>query len=252
MHVTARPGLLDAARRLRHDDGGLALLEFALSLPLVLAMGAYGIELSNLALANMRISQYALDLADNASRVGQSSNLASVQLRESDLNDVLTATALEGQALNLTTRGRITLSSLENVQQSYDTAPIQRIHWQRCIGALGTTANDGYDSSYGTAPVAAGTTATQANAGTAQASGMGDAGSQVIAPSGSGLMFVEINYNYRPLFGSLFVSTTKIHYIASFIVRDKRDFSQIYNPSPGQTRSTCDLHNANPPAYKLS
>lgn len=225
--------------RLRSDTSGLAMLEFAFSLPLVMAMGGYGIEISNLALANLRVSQYTLDLADNASRVGAMSSLSVEQLRESDMNDVLQATRLEGNPVHLTTYGRVTVSSLENVQQSYDNAPVQRIHWQRCIGLKSGT---GYDSSYGTTTATAGTDATSANAGTTQTAGIGDAGSKVIAPAGSGLIFVEVNYDYQSLFGTLFVPKTKIHYIASFIVRDKRDFSQIFNPSPAATRSTCNIY----------
>jgi hypothetical protein len=141
----------------------------------------------------------------------------------------------------LTTNGRITLSSLENIQQSYDTAtgPVQRIHWQRC---LGTKSGAGYDSSYGTTTTTAGTTATLADAGTTVASGMGNAGAQVTAPVGSGVMFVEVNYLTKPLFGSFLVSPTRIHYIASFIVRDGRSYSQLYNPSPGATQMTCDKY----------
>ena len=59
-------------------------------------------------------------------------------------------------------------------------------------------------------------------------------------------MFVEINYDYQPLFGTLFVKPSKIHYIASFIVRDNRDYSQIINPAPTATASTCNLHTAAP------
>jgi hypothetical protein len=56
--------------------------------------------------------------------------------------------------------------------------PVQRIHWQRCLGKRSGT---GYDSSYGTTTTTAGTTATLANAGTVSA-GMGDAGLMVSAP----------------------------------------------------------------------
>jgi len=228
-------------RRLRADRKGLALLEFAFSLPLVLGIGAYGIEVANLAIINLRISQIALTLADNASRVGTYSSLSSQQLREVDINDVLQAARYQGDGIDLTTNGRIILSSLENVQQSYDTAAVQRIHWQRCIGLKRGT---GYDSSYGTTSASAGTTATSANAGTAAASGMGDAGAMVMAPSGAGVMFVEINYLTQPLFGGWLTSPARVHYIASFVVRDRRDYSQVYNPSPTATRSTCDLYAA--------
>lgn len=243
MHVT-RPLLSRMrgfARSIWRHEGGLALIEFAYAAPIVMTIGCYGIEISHLALTNLRVSEIALNLADSASRVGVSSNLATTQLREVDINDVLQGARLKGAVggMNLTTYGRVTLSSLENVQQTYDTAPVQRIHWQRCIGLMSGT---GYDSTYGTTSTTAGTDATQTNAGTTTASGMGDTGFKVSAPAGSGLMFVEVNYNFQPLFGSLFVSPRIIHYTASFIVRDKRDFAQVYNPSPAATRSTCNLH----------
>lgn len=226
-------------RRFRRDRSGVAMLEFAFAMPLMLGVGCYGLETANLALINLRISQIALALADNASRVGTYSSLTSQQLREVDVNDIFAATRYQGQGINLTTNGRIILSSLENVQQSYDTAAVQRIHWQRC---LGTKSGTGYDSTYGTTTTSAGTTATSSNAGTTAASGMGDTGAQVNAPSGSGVMFVEINYLTKPLFGTWLTSPARIHYVASFIVRDRRDFSQIYNPSPTATRMTCDKY----------
>lgn len=239
MHaMTARP-FLRRLHRICDDTRGLALLEFALGMPVFLALGGYGVEVSNLAITNMRISQYALQVADNASRIGVNSGLATYQIREGDLNDVLQGLRLFGAGAKLTTYGRVTISSLENIQQSYDAAPVQRIHWQRCVGL---PSGAGFDSSYGTTTAAAGTTATLANAGTAAPSGMGDPGKQLNAPSGSGVVFVEINYQYQPLFGTLFVSPTKLHYVASFIVRDKRDYAQVYNPAPAATASTCNLH----------
>ena len=234
-------------RRLARDRSGVAMLEFAFSLPLVLGAVMYGAETAKLELVNLRVSQIALNLADDASRVGVTP-LATEQLREVDMNDVLQAARYQGTALQLTTNGRIVVSSLENVQQSYDNAPVQRIHWQRCLGLKGSLAADAaYNSSYGTTSVTAGTDNTQANAGTAQPNGMGDPGALVNAPAGSGVVFVEINYNYKPLISNYLVGTTsRIHYIASFIVRDNRDFSQMYNPTttPATLPSTCDKYGA--------
>jgi len=247
--------------RLCRDRAGLAMIEFALSAPIVLVIGCYGTELANLALVNMRVSQIALNLADNASRVGAYSNLATQQLREVDVNDILQAARYQGTGINLTTNGRITISSLENVAQSYDTAPVQRIHWQRCIGVK---SGAGYDSTYGitaTSNVATGTTY-QPNAGvdtdtsgndnstshpgSLAPNGMGDAGAQVTAPGGAGVMFVEINYLTKPLFGTWLTTPQRVHYIASFVVRDRRDYTQIYNPvaSPTTQRATCDRYGA--------
>lgn len=254
-----RPSIARFARRLRDDRGGLALLEFAFSLPIVLGVGLYGVETANLALANMRVSQAAINLADNASRVGNSNGLTVQQLREVDINDVLEQVRVQTKSWQLTTRGRITLSSLEA-----NATGTQVIHWQRCIGLKSGT---GYDSSYGrtrivgTTPAAADSTAdydpkagindasTGDNSAThpgSNTTGMGNP--KVIAPPSSGVMFVEINYDYLPIVSAAWLpgGTVKLSYTASFIVRDKRDFGQIYNPvtSPVTPRSTCNLYAA--------
>jgi Flp pilus assembly protein TadG len=218
------------------DRRGNVLIEFAFTAPIVLALGLYGIELGNQALVNMRISQIALNLADNASRSGQilSSNVE--QLREGDINDVLRAAKLQGASFNLTTNGRITISSLENVRQDYDLVPLQRIHWQRCIGAK--TGVD-YVSHYGSTTTAAGSTNDASNAGELKPLGMGKAGALVNAPIGTGVIFVEINYLYQPTTPWL-TQPHVINYTASMIVRNNRDFRQIYNPVNSATAATCN------------
>lgn len=235
MTFSARPA--NFVSRLGRDRSGLALLEFAFTLPLLIAMGGYGTEISYFGLTNLRVSQYALNLADNASRVGIDAGAGVTSLRETDINDVLQGARLEGKSLDLGTNARVILSSLEFTKQSYDTAYTQRIHWQRCFGMKSGTD---YDSHYGTTTVTDGTTNTQANDGTTKPSGIGDP--LVNAPKNTGVMYVEINYSYRPVFSSLFVAPQIIHYTASLMVRDNRDLTQIYNPNPAATRSTCDKY----------
>ena len=220
----------------------MAFLEFAFTLPIVLAIGGWGIELSNVALTNLKVSQYALNLADSASRVGQDQGSGVTDLRETDANDALQGARLEGASLKLTTYGRVTLSSLENIQQSYDTGRVQRVHWQRCIGMMN---GPGYDSTYGTVSPSAGSDGTQSNSGILAPTGFGAINSQVNAPNDSGVMFVEINFKYTPLFGSIYLGSAPliIHYVASYIVRDNRSFVQVYNPAPTAVASTCDKHN---------
>ncbi|SFN78439.1 TadE/TadG family type IV pilus assembly protein [Sphingomonas sp. OK281] len=247
-------------RRLRDDRSGLALLEFAFTAPLVVTLGLYGVETANLAITNLRVSQVALNLADNASRVGVQSSLVTQQLREIDVNDTFAAVKTQGQAWDLTTRGRITLSSLEA-----DTTGKQTIHWQRC---LGLKSGVGYDSGYGRTTIVAGIPSTAENSaaaydpaagvntsttgvdnaalhpGSVIVGGMGDTGAKIVAPNNSGVMFVEVNYDYKPVVSSGWLpnGAAKIRYIASFIVRDRRDFGEIYNPSPVATRMTCDKY----------
>lgn len=233
MHLTLLPArVARLARRLRRDASGAALIEFAFGLPFVLGFGCYGAETANVAIANLRISQIALNLADNASRVGVMQTDNSSQLREIDVNDVLTAARLQGAPWELTTRGRITLSSLE------EKGGKQYIHWQRCLGKMKGVK---YESRYGKAKITDGTDSTTATQGLL-VTGMGEPGAQVTAPPSSGVMFVEISYDVEPVVSILWMpaEVTRVHYIASFVVRDRRVFDQIYNPSPTAPRYTCD------------
>ncbi|MFD1951122.1 TadE/TadG family type IV pilus assembly protein [Sphingomonas arantia] len=210
-------------RRLRSiaaDTRGLALLEFALSLPIVLTLGTLGIEIANYALINMRMSQIALNLADNISRAGEASQLALTRLRESDVNDAFQAARLQGSSYALTTRGRIVLSSLEQ-----NSSLAQYIHWQRCVG----TAR--YNSTFGVQ-------------GAVVTNGMGPAkGVKIKAPLDSAVMFVELTYDYRPLFLNNILSGKQLHYTAAFLVRDRRDLSGT-GLSNDTTASTCDKYAA--------
>lgn len=222
--------------RLRRDRSGLALIEFAFSLPPLLAIGLYGIEMSNLALANLRMSQVALNLADNSSRVGQMNNLAVENLREVDIDDAMAAARIQGQRWNLTSRGRITLTSLENGNN------VQRIHWQRC---LGMKSGAGYDSSYGSASVTDGTDSSPSTQGHPAPHGFGPSDAPVNAAiNNSGVMIVELNYDYQPVVSAAWLpgGSSKLHYLASYVVRDNRDFTQIYNPAPKATVMTCDKY----------
>lgn len=213
--------LTATARRLRSDVSGVAMIEFAYSLPLLLVLGGYGIEMSNMATVNQKVSQAALALADNMSRVGAESALSVVQIRESDVNDSFIGLKRQTGTLNLTANGRVILSSLEQ-----NASGGQWIHWQRCIGTKNVT------SSYG--PQGTGVTGTSFL-------GMGSAAARVTAPPGSAVMFVEIVYDYKALFGTMFMPARTIRYEASFVVRDDRDMSGngIFNPSPTATSSTC-------------
>lgn len=233
--------LRDLANRLRRDRSGLALLEFAFSAPIVLGIGMYGIEVSNLALANMRVSQAALNIADNASRLGTNTALNTQQLREIDIQDVVAQIRQQTNSWGLTTRGRVIISSLE------ESSGKQIVHWQRCVGLK---SGAGYDSSYPpNASPTDGSDTTAANDGveTTGNLGLGPTGAKVTAPPSSGVIFVEVNFEYNPVVSDRWLpaGTTRLNYIASFIVRDRRDFTQIFNPNPAvavSDKMTCDRY----------
>lgn len=235
MHLI--PTLRAAMRRLRADRSGVAMVEFAFAMPPVLFISLYGMEVGNLALVNMKVSQAALNLADNASRVGLDTGLTTVQLREVDINDALAGARVFGQYWKLGEYGRVTVSSL------YNDGKEQRIQWQRCLGKM---KGVDWESHYGTASVTAGTDTSAANKGTLRPQGMGPVGSEVNAPANIGVIFVEVNFKYQPLFGLGWIDGKKsrISYTASYMVRDRRDFTQIYNPAPAATRYTCDKYTA--------
>lgn len=230
---------------LADDISGIALTEFAISFPIMLALGMYGIDTANFALTHLRLNQIALNLADNASRVGANNASGLQEMREIDVIDVFQAAKTQGTSINLDENAWVTLSSLEK-----DSSDRQRIHWQRCFGQ---NANAAYKSHYGKVLDADGSTAdVDANGnkviddsemnGQRADEGLGDATlakvDRVNAPiSDSGVMFVEINYRYTPMFSWL-SAPADLRYVGSFIIRDKRNFAQIVTTS-GTTPAYC-------------
>jgi len=200
--------------RVPRNRSGVAAVEFALGLPLLLSVGLWGTELGNLAITHMRVSQLAMHIADNGSRIGDVSMLENLKIYESDINDNLMGAQIQAGGLDLFEHGRVIMSSLEVVDGTEDT---QYIHWQRCKGKRNV------QSAYG--PAGTGTDGSL--------DGMGPAGDEVTASAGDAVIFVEIEYEYQPLVSAQFVPNTVIRSTAAFNVRDDRDLTQIYQRDAG-------------------
>lgn len=213
-----------ALRRLAAAQSGVALTEFAFVAPLVLSMGMMGSETAYYTITHMQISQIAMQVADDASRVGETDVLNAREVTESDINSSLVGAEKAGASYNVYDQGRIIISSL---QQNADGG--QWIAWQRCRGAKV------YDSSYG----AAGEGAT----GTDFA-GMGEAGSEITAAPGTAVMFVEIAYDYESLTPFNWLDGNEIVYTAAFNVRDQRDLGG--NPGDPRDPDGDGLHQTTP------
>ena len=197
-------------RTLGRDRSGVALTEFALSLPLLLVAGLGGIETANLAVTTLRVNQVAIQIADNASRIGDTSSLEDRRIYESDINDLLLGSNIQaGQSIDLYDHGRVIVSSLEVVPGTDDR---QYIHWQRCKGTKA------HPSSYGVEGDGIGTTL----------AGMGPADEEVTAQRGEAVIFVEVSYDYQPLVPGFFNSNRVISSTSAYTVRDSRDLTQIY------------------------
>jgi Flp pilus assembly protein TadG len=234
------------ARRFRDDNSGLALVEFAVSLPFFMGLTVGGVELANYASVTMQLNQITIHTADNAARMGQNSALSSKTITELNINDVFEGTLSEGDRIALagahgytdpvtgqkSIRGnaRIILSSVEVVDPFVASNPKYRIRWQRCAG----TANQ-YTSSYGT------------TASTPTSDGFGPVGKKVKPLKTSAIMLVELQYYYQPKIVNGFAKLTDrtISQTSSMIVREQRNYvgpnasSNGLYPVPGVVASTC-------------
>ena len=199
-------------------QSGVALIEFALSLPILLILASSGIELINYALTVKRVGELAAMVADNASRMGAQSVINNKPISEAEINDVFIGADLQGAGLNLSQNGKIVLSSLQQ-----NGSGGQMIKWQRCYGG------NAYHSAYGLED-----TGSTGNS----FAGMGPTGQEIKAASGTAVMVVEINYTYKRLMPIISLPLRDITDFSAFNVRDSRDPGKPQN-GDGVTPSMC-------------
>jgi Flp pilus assembly protein TadG len=166
------------ARRLAQDNSGLALIEFALSLPIMMILSVSFVDLAGYINANTRVSQIALSVADNSGRVKQ-------RIDETDVDAIMIGGRIAGESISFANNGRIMLSQIE-VNGLTGTNAGQKITWQRCFGGKNIVSSFGVE----------GAGATDAT----YAAGFGPTGNKISATQGNGVMFVEVVYDYQPLF----------------------------------------------------
>jgi Flp pilus assembly protein TadG len=216
-------------QKLRGCESGAVVVEFAYVLPIFITLSFTGIEVSSLAISNMRVSQIAMTVADNMSRAKQSVPLGLPQLREVDINDIFLGAKIQGgTTAPILTNGRIIVSSLQQ-----NAAGRQTIAWQRCKGTKNVVS--AYGAQGDTQPASPATTGFQ---------GMGTGSSRVQAEPSSAIIFVEVTYTYVPMVAASLLGPRTIRKEAAFYVRDDRDLSQIYNPNPTATVAACNVFTA--------
>ncbi|MCK9540402.1 MAG: pilus assembly protein [Novosphingobium sp.] len=210
--------------RLRRHTSGIAATEAAFALPFLLGAGLWGLEVANYAVVNMRVSQLAFHLADNTSRIGDTSALENRKIYEADITDLMQGADIQGGRLDLFKNGRAIISSVEawdadgNCAEPGDCpASIaqgsQFVHWQRCKGEKAVSPVYGREGD----PVA---------------DGIGPDDRKVAAPDGGAVIFVELHYTYQPLISARFVTRPDIQAVAAFVVRDSRDLTGIKQRNP--------------------
>ena len=94
-------------RRLRRDRAAISAVEFALVTPLMMTVGLGTIELANMTLVYTRVSQVAIQVADNTSRAKQATGSSGAMMREYDVNDAFAQASLVYSWLDLYNYGRV-------------------------------------------------------------------------------------------------------------------------------------------------
>jgi len=198
------PTMKATGARLRENQSGVALMEFALSLPLLLILILVGLEVTNYILVQHQVRSIAAMTADNASRLR-------TQMSEAYINQLFVGVQKAGAGIDFEDNGRLILSSVQNNANGDG----QWIRWQRCYGDLN------YASKYGT-----------------QGKGQNDTSLPDVhglqAQPGSALMYVEAEYRYDPLIPSSFLANSMIRQEIAFVVRQRTDFA-----ISGSNASTC-------------
>jgi hypothetical protein len=241
MSITTFPQRRRALRDLRSCRSGLALIEFAFSLPVLLALGLYGFETANLAIAHLRVSNVAMLTADNAARVRE-------RIDEANVVELLAGASMTGNSIRFAQNGRIILSSFERTPSGNR----QWIRWQRCTGALNVTSTYGAPKTSAGANITNGTEFFRANRTQASANpsspnaatltAVGPPGRQISAVAGTAVMVVEVAYDYQPIVSERLFGPIRIRYESAFNVRE-RDDQTLYNANRITPRS-CNTFSA--------
>lgn len=207
-------------RQLWNCQNGLALTEFAYALPVLITLIFAGAELANLAIAHARVSAITSMVADGVARVRD-------RIDENDINDIITGAKYAGESLQLTTRGRIIISTLEDNAATTNPLNDQIITWQRCKGIKSIATGQ-----------------TIGSEGTVLSTGIGPSGNLLATP-GNPIVVAEIFYEYRPIMSDRWFGPITIHYSSAFSVRD-RSLQTLQNGQnlTGTAKATCGYYSA--------
>ncbi len=210
------------ATSLGRDTSGLALIEFAYSVPILFGLAITGADAAMFVQMNQKVSQIALATADNASRLGLENGLQARRVFEGDVIQVFSGAEEQSGKADFYENARIILSSVE-----LDGDNLPYIHWQRCAGART------YRSSHG-----------NQGAGKSDNSledGIGPDDQKVLPVPSSAVMFVEVSYNYQSLFGLEPFDGREIVQTAAFNVRETRDLAQLYVTNANDPVAWCRM-----------
>lgn len=255
MQLSVRHGHVASLGR---DRRGLAMIEFAITAPVMLLLGLGGVEMGNYVMANLRVAQIAMAVADNAARVRTS-------IDEADITELMVGALKMGEPISFGTNGRIILSDLEqrtNTSGSGGKGAVtadnpqgyrQWIRWQRCAGALAKTSSYGLPlNGSGGAVTNIDDAINEDHGATDTAStmdGMGPTGNRISASSGTAVMVVEVAYTYKPVVPVSLVTAVlgslEVKRVTAFNVRQRTAYPLRNDGAlSGTKRADCRLFGA--------
>ncbi len=134
MNSATKSSLFDLKKYIRRlfeirSDRANVAVEFALALPVLLAMLLASAELGRFVLLNQKIDRVATTMSDLVARVET--------ISEDDLDDIFLAASHVAAPFDLTDRGRVVISSVTNPDGDGAT-----IAWQRAGGGSFLTSSD--------------------------------------------------------------------------------------------------------------
>lgn len=113
--------------KLRSDESGVSMVEFALALPLLAMLGLGGLEYMNFVLANQKLERISSVTADTLAR-------NTIAPSEKSFHDTFKSVDRVGRPFNVSTKGRTILTGVIGVNK--DGTVVNKIVWQRCGGQL--------------------------------------------------------------------------------------------------------------------
>lgn len=117
-----------SARRLRHDASGLALIEFAYVLPILLGFGLVGLEFTNVVLAHQKTERVASTIADLVA-----SN--QVPPNERQIGDMFASVPIISKPFVFNEESNVVITAVVGIYDSDDDEVQNKVAWQRCLRA---------------------------------------------------------------------------------------------------------------------
>jgi Flp pilus assembly protein TadG len=124
-------------RQLRDDIAGLALIEFAYTLPVMLGFGLIGIEYTNVILAHQKTERIASTLSDQIAG-------NQVPPNERQIGDMFDAVQLIANPFEFGANGGVVVTAVVGIYDDDDDRMRNKIAWQRCSNS------DAFESDFGT------------------------------------------------------------------------------------------------------